>query len=92
MARPITPAGYQPSTRTAAGTGDQHPLDRQAVVSRMERQPGQQGDRAGIERVAAQLVARKGRPLEQPHPQPGARQHDCGDAAGGSAADDDHVV
>ena len=75
-----------------AGAGDQHPVDRQSVVSRMERQPGQQRDRAGIERVAAQLVARKGRPLEQPHPQPGARQHYCRDRARGAAAHHDHVV
>ena len=80
-----------PGLRTAR-PGDEHAANRQSVVSRMKSQPRERGEGARVERVATQLLAGKRRAVEQPDPQPGAREHNRRDTAGGSAADHDHIV
>ena len=66
------------------GTGHGHAGDRQA----QERTPAPIPSRSriesdpGIQRVAAQLVARKRRAIDQTHAHAGARERECGDAPG----------
>ena len=53
--------------------------------------PRQQRHRARVHRVAAQLVARERRAIEDRHANAGAREHERGDGAGRPAADDEDV-
>jgi len=49
-------------------------------------------ERARIDRVAAQLVARKRRAIDQPHAHAGAGEHNRCDGARRSGADDHDVI
>jgi hypothetical protein len=53
--------------------------------------PIEDRQRTRIERIAAQLVARKGGAVEQPHAQSSAREPDGRETACGAGADDDDV-
>ena len=74
--------------------GDDHPVDRQPsrLDDARQPEPPQQAERAGVDRVAAQLVARKRGAIEQPHPHAGTRQDQSGDGARRSRADNQHVI
>ena len=80
--------------RDAARTGHAHAIDAQtAIVNRRRQpQPPQPRQRAGIDGVAAQLVARKDGAIEQPHARAGAREDRRGDRTGRTGADDQDIV
>ena len=58
---------------------------------RANPQPIEDRQRSGIQRVAAELVARERGAIDQTHAHAGARERECGDAAGRPGADDQHV-
>ena len=68
----------------APGAGDHHSRDRNRPLadSVADSQSIEDGQRAGIERVATELVARKARAIDQAHPDTGTRQHEGRHAAG----------
>jgi hypothetical protein len=81
----------RPDSR-AVLAGDDHSVDRLgASVNLREGEAPQQSQRARVERVAAQLVARKPRAIDKQHPGAAAREHGCRDAARGSRAADDDI-
>ena len=77
----------------AALAGQQHPVDAQAAPLDLGRdaERAQPPERPGIHRVAAQLVARERRAIDDAHAHARARQHQAGDRARRSRADDEGV-
>ncbi len=80
--------------RNAALAGDHHAVH--AKTARFdvaaEAETLQDSKRAWIDRVAAQLVAREGCPIDQAHAGAGAREDDAGNRPGGPCANDDDVT
>ncbi len=87
------PLGISPLDSDAAFAGDHHPVDPQAASFNPVRdaERAQPRKRAGIDRVAAQLVPRKRRAIHNPHAQAAAGEHDSRDGARRSGADDQHI-
>ena len=94
IARPWTPSGYRPSTRTPRSPVTIMPSTRSPRASTSRARPSRRriAERAGIDRVAAQLVARKRRPIDNAHARAGPRQHEAGNRAGGASADDEDII
>ena len=77
----------------AEGSGDQHPFDRNRALAdaTADSQPIEHGERAGIERVAAELVSRKARAIDEAHIDTGPRQDERRHAAGRPRTDNKNV-
>jgi hypothetical protein len=79
--------------RRSAGARDEHAGKRHAARAHRpsHAQPIGEGERPRIDRVAAELRARKRRTVDEPHARAGARQHERGRAPGRSGADNQHI-
>ena len=73
--------------------GHAHPGERQSRIERAagKAERGQQADGAGIQRVAAQFVARERLPIDEQHARAGARELPRGDGARRSGSRNQHV-
>jgi hypothetical protein len=78
----------------AALTGQQHPGDVQRATLDLIRdaEPTEDRQRPGVDRVAAELVARERRAIQQEYTRARARQYNPSDRAGGARAHDHHIV
>ena len=78
----------------SAGARDDHALNRNTVAFDDPRnaQPPQDLERPRVDGIAAQLVARKDRAVEQSYADPRARQQQGGDCARGTRPRDEHLV
>ena len=87
---PHDAAGINGADGGSAGPGDQHSCDRQSLRLDLARQPvsRQQRHRPRVHRVAAQLVAWEHRPIEDRHASPCAREHQRGNCASRSPANE----
>ena len=87
--RPCMPAGIARlhARPSAAFARHDHAVDRKPAARQPagETEPPQHGERAGIERVAAQLVARKRAAIDEAHARAGPREHRRGHAPAGPA-------
>ena len=74
----------------AEGSRDDHPSYRYRALAHTtaESEPVEDGQRARVERIAAELVARKARAIDEAHVDAGTRQNECRDAPGRPGADD----
>ena len=77
----------------AALAGDPHAVDTQRarLEVAVNAETPQPLERAGIDRVAAQLVARERRAIDEAHARARAGQHNPRDRAGRARADDHHI-
>ena len=89
----VPPARITSNNPVAALAGHDHPVD--APAARLDlcvdAQPPQNRERSRIDRVAAQLVARKRGAIENHDARAGTRRHQPGDRAGRSRADHEDV-
>ena len=76
-----------------AGPCDQHARHRQPAPLHVRREivPRQQRHRARVDRISAELVARKRGPVENRDADAGTREHERRDGSGRAAADDEDV-
>ena len=82
--RPAQAARIPSFDRDAAFAGDQHPADAQsASLDRLDdAKLPQARERSWVDRVSAQLVARKRCAIDDAHAGAGAREHQAGNRAG----------
>ena len=80
--------------RNAVLAGETHAIDGQPALVNAggEAEPPQQRERSRVDRIAAQLVARKCRPVDDAHAGARAREHRGGHRAGRTRADDDDII
>jgi hypothetical protein len=85
--------GIRTLDRDAALAGQEHPVDTQPATLDLvgDAERAQTTERPGVDRVAAQLVARERRPIDDENARAGARQHQPGDRARRPRADDQDV-
>ncbi len=80
--------------RDATFAGDDHPVDRQPprLDAAGEAEAAKDRERARVDRIAAQLVTRKRRAVEEPHTHAGAGEDGRGHGASGASANDQDVI
>jgi hypothetical protein len=89
----VEPAGISPPDRGAAFASDEHPVDAQSarVDAIGDAEVPQSRERARIDRIAAQFVARKVGAIDETHARARACQHHAGDRAGRPRANDQYI-
>jgi len=87
------PRGIPSLDDGAVRAGDAHASDTQAAALNVagKIEAAQQRKRPGIHGVAAQLVARKRRPIDEGHPRAGASEHQRRNGPGRAGADNQTI-
>jgi hypothetical protein len=86
-------AAFNGDATVARLSGDQHALDTSAeTLDPRETETAEHGERAGVERVAAQLVAGKRRAIEDAHASASTREHGARHRPSGARSDDENVI